>query len=153
PPEGPTIAIVSPLVTSAVTSRSTSSLPWRLESLRTLIMRQPPLEPARELRQRKAQRQIERRAGHAWNQPAAHVDRSDRHPLCQLDHRDRADERRVFEHRDEIVCHRWQREAQRLRDQHEPQDLTGPHAECLGSFGLTAWNREQRSAIDLGLVG
>src|SRR5690349_24104706 len=97
PPDGPTIAIVSPLATSADTFSSTERAPWRLQSVRTLITRQPPLESPRQLRQREAEHEIERHARQPRHQPAAQVRTEDLHPLGQLDHADRPDQRRILE--------------------------------------------------------
>ena len=63
------------------------------------------------------------RAQHAGDDPAADVRRVDRRLLGELDDGDHRDERRILEQRDEVVRHRRQREAQRLRPAHEAKDL------------------------------
>src|SRR5262245_21755224 len=102
PPDGPTIAMVSPRSTEADTPSSTTRSPWFLQSVRTLITRQPPLESSRQLRQRDAEQEVERRARQPGNQPAAQVGAEDLVALGQLDDRDRPDQRAVLEQRHEV---------------------------------------------------
>src|SRR5207249_2671121 len=102
PPDGPTTAIVSPAVTDWVIPVSTARPLNALESPRTRITRQPPLESPRQLGQWIAERHVEQRAQEARDQPAVQLGRHDRHALRQLDHGDRAHERRIFEERHEV---------------------------------------------------
>ena len=103
-------------------------------------------------RQRQRQRQVDERAQDPGHHPAADVRRVDRRLLRELDDRDDGDERRVLEQRDEVVRHRREREAQRLRSAHEPQDLHLRQPERARRLELRARDRLERGAIDLRLV-
>ena len=94
----------------------------------------PPFEPARQRGERQRHREIQHRADRAGNHPAAEVGREDLRLLRQLDDREHRDERRVLEQRDEVVGHRRQRQAERLRPAHQPQHL--PFAEAERARGL-----------------
>ena len=93
------------------------------------------------------------RAQQPGHDPAADVRGEDRRLLRQLDDGDDRDERAVLEQRDEVVGHRRQRQAERLRAAHEQQRLPVAEAERPRGVELSRRHGLERAAIDLALVG
>ena len=104
-------------------------------------------------RQRQRHRQVERRAQRAGHDPAADVRREDLRLLGQLDDGQDRDERGVLEQRDEVVGHRRQRQAKRLRPADEPQHLAFAEAQRARRLELALRHGLERAAVDLALVG
>src|SRR5438270_9705252 len=129
PPEGPRIATISPGAMVSVTPLSTMRSPKRLQTL-VQVMGQDisgcftspaPFEVARQMAERDRHDQIETRR----RQPDAEVAGAglgeDLVFLAQLDDRDDADDAGVLEQRDQVVGHRRNDDAQRLRQGDAPE--------------------------------
>src|SRR5918993_249762 len=153
-PDRPMMAMISPGSIEIETSSRTVWSPKRLTTLRISTSdMESALEEAAPLRQREADREIERR--HRDVDRERLEGRSGRELAFagQLDEADRRRERRVLDELDEEADGRRDRDADRLRDDDPAQLLAEAEAERAARLPLGARDRFQRAAPDLPKEG